>query len=112
MPKKTPQKISLSVSSPILRKQKNFKSSNCLFTQIQPINVEEEKLKFIKSNFSYNPQFKYGSPLNENKLQKFNSSSDQYLPQVRCFFNRCFLKSKLFEGNCYSKRSFKKIWKL
>ena len=54
----------------------------CLLTCIKPQNLEEEKQKFMKSGYTYNPQFKYEYPASENILARFSKPSSQYIPQV------------------------------
>ena len=54
----------------------------CLLTCIKPQNLDEEKAKFFQSNFTYNPQFKYEYPANENILKRFSKASSKYVPQV------------------------------
>lgn len=55
----------------------------CILTAIKPSNVEKEKTKFFKSNFSYNPQFEYSKPVSAAVLARHNNASDRFLTQVR-----------------------------
>lgn len=54
----------------------------CLLTAIKPSNVEKEKMKFFKSDFTYNPQFEYENPALPNVLAKHSHASDRFLKQV------------------------------
>ncbi|XP_035748648.1 uncharacterized protein KIAA0895-like [Egretta garzetta] len=54
----------------------------CLLTAIKPSNVEKEKTKFFKSDFTYNPQFEYANPALPNVLAKHSHASDRFLKQV------------------------------
>ena len=55
----------------------------CILTAIKPSNVEKEKVKFFKSDFSYNPQFEYSNPVSPLVLARHNNASDRFLTQVR-----------------------------
>ncbi|XP_074756901.1 putative tyrosine carboxypeptidase MATCAP2 isoform X3 [Athene noctua] len=54
----------------------------CLLTAIKPSNVEKEKMKFFKSDFTYNPQFEYANPALPNVLAKHSHASDRFLKQI------------------------------
>ncbi|XP_025939531.1 putative tyrosine carboxypeptidase MATCAP2 isoform X2 [Apteryx mantelli] len=54
----------------------------CLLTAIKPSNVEKEKVKFFKSDFTYNPQFEYANPALPNVLAKHSQASDRFLKQI------------------------------
>lgn len=54
----------------------------CILTAIKPCNVEKEKSKFFKSEFSYNPKFEYSHPLSPVVLAQHNCASDRFLTQV------------------------------
>ncbi|XP_077159213.1 putative tyrosine carboxypeptidase MATCAP2 isoform X2 [Paroedura picta] len=54
----------------------------CILTAIKPSNVEREKLKFFRSNYSYNPQFEYASPALSNVLAKHSQASGTFLKQA------------------------------
>lgn len=58
----------------------------CLLTAIKPSNVEKEKMKFFKSDFTYNPQFEYENPALPNVLAKHSQASDRFLKQVWLHF--------------------------
>lgn len=58
----------------------------CLLTAIKPSNVEKEKMKFFKSDFTYNPQFEYANPALPNVLAKHSQASDRFLKQVQSHF--------------------------
>ncbi|KAL8165616.1 UNVERIFIED_CONTAM: hypothetical protein K2H54_049384 [Gekko kuhli] len=54
----------------------------CILTAIKPSNVEREKSKFFKSDYSYNPQFEYANPAMSNVLAKYSQASGTFLKQV------------------------------
>ncbi|XP_059509001.1 putative tyrosine carboxypeptidase MATCAP2 isoform X2 [Stegostoma tigrinum] len=54
----------------------------CILTAVKPSNVEKEKVKFFKSEFTYNPQFEYANPALPNVLAKHGIASDKFLLQV------------------------------
>ncbi|KAL0962140.1 hypothetical protein UPYG_G00336230 [Umbra pygmaea] len=54
----------------------------CILTAIKPANVEKEKVKFFKSDFSYNPQFEYSDPVSPMVLARHNKSSGRFLTQA------------------------------
>ncbi|KAJ7991470.1 hypothetical protein DPEC_G00284200 [Dallia pectoralis] len=54
----------------------------CILTAIKPYNVEKEKVKFFKSDFSYNPQFEYSNPVSPIVLARHNNASDRFLTQA------------------------------
>ncbi|RXM99290.1 hypothetical protein EOD39_11820 [Acipenser ruthenus] len=54
----------------------------CILTAIKPSNVEKEKAKFFKSEFTYNPQFEYANPASPPVLARHNSASDRFLRQA------------------------------
>ncbi|KAM4689690.1 putative tyrosine carboxypeptidase MATCAP2 [Discoglossus pictus] len=54
----------------------------CILNAIKPLNVEKEKLKFFKSEFTYNPQFEYANPAPPNVLAKHTQASDRFLKQA------------------------------
>nr|XP_006635838.1 PREDICTED: uncharacterized protein KIAA0895 homolog isoform X1 [Lepisosteus oculatus] len=54
----------------------------CILTAIKPSNVEKEKVKFFNSDFTYNPQFEYTSPVPPLVLAKHNNASDRFLTQA------------------------------
>ncbi|XP_013997938.1 uncharacterized protein KIAA0895 isoform X1 [Salmo salar] len=54
----------------------------CILTAIKPSNVEKEKVKFFKSDFSYNPQFEYSNPVSPLVLARHNNASDRFLTQA------------------------------
>lgn len=53
-----------------------------IFSCINPNNLQDEKDKFFKSNFEYNPQFKYTNPLSSAMIQRFNNPSNKYINEV------------------------------
>lgn len=61
----------------------------CILTAIKPCNVDKEKIKFFKSEFSYNPKFEYSHPVSPIVLAQHNSASDRFLTQVSVFTALC-----------------------
>lgn len=55
----------------------------CILTAIKPTNLEKEKLRFFKSDYTYNPQFEYANPSLPGVLAKHSSASDRFLKQVK-----------------------------
>ncbi|KAM4874191.1 putative tyrosine carboxypeptidase MATCAP2 isoform 2-T2 [Thomomys bottae] len=53
----------------------------CVLTAIKPINLEKEKLRFFKSDYTYNPQFEYANSALPNVLAKHGNASDRFLKQ-------------------------------
>ncbi|KAM5302740.1 putative tyrosine carboxypeptidase MATCAP2 [Glossophaga mutica] len=53
----------------------------CILTAIKPTNLEKEKLKFFKSDYTYNPQFEYANPSLPSMLAKHSNVSDRFLKQ-------------------------------
>lgn len=58
----------------------------CILTAIKPTNLEKEKLRFFKSDYTYNPQFEYAYPALPGVLAKHSNASDRFLKQVKCHF--------------------------
>ncbi|KAI4871775.1 hypothetical protein NFI96_014708, partial [Prochilodus magdalenae] len=54
----------------------------CILTAIKPSNVESEKTRFFKSDFTYNPQFQYSNPVSLQVLEKHSNASDRFLTQA------------------------------
>ncbi|XP_047186261.1 uncharacterized protein KIAA0895 isoform X2 [Scophthalmus maximus] len=54
----------------------------CILSAIKPSNVEMERVKFFKSDFSYNPQFEYSSPVSPLVLARHSNASDRFLTQA------------------------------
>uniref|UniRef100_A0A2R8N1T8 Microtubule associated tyrosine carboxypeptidase 2 n=1 Tax=Callithrix jacchus TaxID=9483 RepID=A0A2R8N1T8_CALJA len=53
----------------------------CILTAIKPTNLEKEKLRFFKSDYTYNPQFEYANPALPSVLTKHSHASDRFLKQ-------------------------------
>nr|XP_048302579.1 uncharacterized protein KIAA0895 homolog isoform X3 [Myodes glareolus] len=53
----------------------------CILTAIKPTNLEKEKLRFFKSDYTYNPQFEYANPALPGVLAKHSNASDRFLKQ-------------------------------
>uniref|UniRef100_A0A2K6GDJ6 Microtubule associated tyrosine carboxypeptidase 2 n=1 Tax=Propithecus coquereli TaxID=379532 RepID=A0A2K6GDJ6_PROCO len=59
----------------------------CILTAIKPTNLEKEKLRFFKSDYTYNPQFEYANPALPSVLAKHSNASDRFLKQVKYQYN-------------------------
>ncbi|XP_012689936.2 uncharacterized protein KIAA0895 [Clupea harengus] len=75
-------KLPLLPKSGVAREAENSIKKLCILTAIKPTNVEKEKLKFFKSNYTYNPQFEYSNPVSSQVLAKHNNASDRFLTQA------------------------------
>ncbi|XP_053464802.1 putative tyrosine carboxypeptidase MATCAP2 isoform X1 [Nycticebus coucang] len=53
----------------------------CILTAIKPTNLEKEKLRFFKSDYTYNPQFEYANLALSSVLAKHSNASDRFLKQ-------------------------------
>ncbi|XP_057211696.1 putative tyrosine carboxypeptidase MATCAP2 isoform X2 [Triplophysa rosa] len=60
----------------------NSSKKLCILTAIKPSNVEKERARFFKSDFTYNPQFEYSNPVPPQILSKHSIASDRFLPQA------------------------------
>uniref|UniRef100_A0A8D0GV32 Microtubule associated tyrosine carboxypeptidase 2 n=1 Tax=Sphenodon punctatus TaxID=8508 RepID=A0A8D0GV32_SPHPU len=69
----------------------------CILTAIKPSNVEKEKLKFFRSDFTYNPQFEYANPALPNVLAKHSQASDRFLKQAINIMERTLQKYGSYE---------------
>ncbi|XP_010210703.1 PREDICTED: uncharacterized protein KIAA0895 homolog [Tinamus guttatus] len=69
----------------------------CLLTAIKPANVDKEKVKFFKSDFTYNPQFEYANPALPNVLAKHSQASDRFLKQSINIMERTLQKYGSYE---------------
>ncbi|XP_064414531.1 microtubule-associated tyrosine carboxypeptidase isoform X2 [Latimeria chalumnae] len=56
--------------------------SPCLLVALRPSNVEEEKEKFFKSDYLYNPQFEYVENISSEVITKYSVASDKFLIQA------------------------------
>ncbi|XP_004708210.2 uncharacterized protein KIAA0895 homolog [Echinops telfairi] len=54
----------------------------CILTAIKPTNLEKEKVRFFKSDYTYNPQFEYANPALPSMLTKHSQASDRFLQQA------------------------------
>ncbi|XP_029975863.1 uncharacterized protein KIAA0895 [Salarias fasciatus] len=54
----------------------------CILSAIKPSNLEAEKARFFQSDFSYNPQFEYSSPVSPSVLARHATASDRFLTQA------------------------------
>lgn len=53
----------------------------CILTAIKPTNLEKEKLRFFRSDYTYNPQFEYANPSLPGVLARHSNASDRFLKQ-------------------------------
>ncbi|XP_068406144.1 putative tyrosine carboxypeptidase MATCAP2 isoform X1 [Eschrichtius robustus] len=53
----------------------------CILTAIKPTNLEKEKVRFFKSDYTYNPQFEYANPSLPSVLAKHSNATDRFLKQ-------------------------------
>lgn len=72
--------------------------TNCLFACIRPNNVLQEKAKFMKSNFMYNPQFTYDVEVEPERLEKYNNPSDEYIPQALVILQQVLSRYGTYEN--------------
>ncbi|XP_028606535.2 putative tyrosine carboxypeptidase MATCAP2 isoform X1 [Podarcis muralis] len=79
---------SLAKPKPLQRSKSYLKEGDaagrkfCILTAIKPSNVEKEKMKFFKSDFSYNPQFEYASSALSSVIAKHSQASSTFLKQA------------------------------
>ncbi|XP_028606537.2 putative tyrosine carboxypeptidase MATCAP2 isoform X3 [Podarcis muralis] len=79
---------SLAKPKPLQRSKSYLKEGDaagrkfCILTAIKPSNVEKEKMKFFKSDFSYNPQFEYASSALSSVIAKHSQASSTFLKQI------------------------------
>lgn len=76
----------------------NGRKSPCLLVALRPVNVEEEREKFFRSSFVYNPQFTYGEPIPETVLEKYKDASQQFLSQAIGIMNAVLDKYGTYES--------------
>ncbi|XP_043920967.1 uncharacterized protein KIAA0895 homolog [Protopterus annectens] len=69
----------------------------CILTCIKPCNVEKEKMKFFKSEFTYCPQFEYVNPAQPSVLAKYSHASDKLLTQAVRIMERTLEKYGSYE---------------
>ncbi|KAA0710558.1 hypothetical protein E1301_Tti015770 [Triplophysa tibetana] len=72
----------LSRGCPIGYDGENSSKKLCILTAIKPSNVEKERARFFKSDFTYNPQFEYSNPVPPQIMAKHSIASDRFLPQA------------------------------
>lgn len=65
-----------------VRDAENSVKKLCILTAIKPSNVDSEKTRFFKSDFTYNPQFEYSNPVAPQVLEKHNNASERFLTQA------------------------------
>ncbi|XP_029445350.1 uncharacterized protein KIAA0895 homolog [Rhinatrema bivittatum] len=70
---------------------------NCILTAIKPSNIEKEKIRFFKSEFTYNPQFEYANPALPDMLAKHSNASDRFLQQAINIMMRVLKKYGSYE---------------
>uniref|UniRef100_A0A8C6B7L9 Microtubule associated tyrosine carboxypeptidase 2 n=1 Tax=Monodon monoceros TaxID=40151 RepID=A0A8C6B7L9_MONMO len=54
----------------------------CILSAIKPTNLEKEKVRFFKSDYTYNPQFEYANPSLPSVLAKHSNATDRFLKQI------------------------------
>ncbi|XP_023807485.1 uncharacterized protein KIAA0895-like homolog [Oryzias latipes] len=54
----------------------------CLLVALRPLNLEQEKLAFFQSDFSYEPQFEYAQPEPRGVLDKYREGAGLFLEQA------------------------------
>ncbi|KAJ8354488.1 hypothetical protein SKAU_G00220550 [Synaphobranchus kaupii] len=92
-PRVHPGKLSLSSGAPRTRLPllatgsgardgENSVRKLCILSAIKPTNVDKEKAKFFKSDFTYNPQFEYSNPVSPLVLARHSNASDKFLTQA------------------------------
>lgn len=88
----------LSQGCPAGRDGENSSKKLCILTAIKPSNVEKERARFFKSDFTYNPQFEYSNPVPPQILVKHSIASDRFLPQVSaiCLVTVFYFSIQLF----------------
>ncbi|XP_053324041.1 putative tyrosine carboxypeptidase MATCAP2 [Spea bombifrons] len=69
----------------------------CILNAIKPSNVEKEKIRFFKSEFTYNPQFEYSNPALPHVLAKHSHASDRFLQQAINIMRRALEKYGNYE---------------
>ncbi|XP_076809797.1 microtubule-associated tyrosine carboxypeptidase 1-like [Clavelina lepadiformis] len=93
MSAKTLVSKSLRPKTSVSRSRRNI----CLLTCIKPKNLEEEKRKFMKSGYTYNPQFEYEYPANPSVLERYNRASTEFLPQAMSIMKRVLERYENYE---------------
>uniref|UniRef100_A0A2K5EPZ2 Microtubule associated tyrosine carboxypeptidase 2 n=1 Tax=Aotus nancymaae TaxID=37293 RepID=A0A2K5EPZ2_AOTNA len=81
----------------------------CILTAIKPTNLEKEKLRFFKSDYTYNPQFEYANPALPSVLTKHSHASDRFLKSINimeltteiegCLGGGMIMKHEIGRGN-------------
>uniref|UniRef100_A0A8C5TMY3 KIAA0895 like n=1 Tax=Malurus cyaneus samueli TaxID=2593467 RepID=A0A8C5TMY3_9PASS len=56
--------------------------SPCLLVALRPRNVEEERERFFRASFAYDPQFEYAEPVPAAVLDKYGAASDRFVAQA------------------------------
>ncbi|XP_070616723.1 microtubule-associated tyrosine carboxypeptidase 1 [Erythrolamprus reginae] len=72
--------------------------SPCLLVALRPANLEEERERFFRSLFTYNPQFEYGEPVPGAVLEKYREASGQFLVQATGIINAVLQKYGTYEN--------------
>ncbi|KAL6113586.1 matcap1 [Pungitius sinensis] len=54
----------------------------CLLVALRPLNLEQEKQTFFRSDYEYEPQFEYSQPEPRSVLEKYREGSGLFLPQA------------------------------
>ncbi|XP_023665501.2 putative tyrosine carboxypeptidase MATCAP2 [Paramormyrops kingsleyae] len=75
-------KLPLLAKGSDVRGGENALKKICILTAVKPSNLDKEKAKFFKSNFTYNPQFEYNNPVSPVILARYSNASDRFLTQA------------------------------
>ncbi|XP_069469356.1 putative tyrosine carboxypeptidase MATCAP2 [Ambystoma mexicanum] len=84
-------------SPPPASKSQAKEGKVCILNAIRPSNLEKEKIKFFKSDFTYNPMFEYSNPALPNVLAKYSRASDRFLKQAINIMDRALEKYGSYE---------------
>ena len=82
----------------------------CILTAIKPTNLEKEKVRFFKSDYTYNPQFEYANPSLPSVLAKHSNATDRFLKQVKCYFSSGISFYVMKAIRCHRIESQKKLF--
>lgn len=72
-------------NTPNVKASKKKKGYTAL-SEMVPLNLEEERLKFFEKEFKYNPQFEYNM---QNFKQHFEKPHTKYLKIAKLILNSC-----------------------
>ena len=78
-------KEALAQATPNVKSSKKKKGYTAL-SEMVPLNLEEEKIKFFEKEFKYNPQFEYS---NQGFRQQFDKPDTKYMKTAKMILNAC-----------------------